>query len=179
MPEVRLRLCPAFSSKGLDRTSGCLTRLIPIPLLGLQLPVLFAPGSGDFPPRPDEAAIGARKSDEAELARDRVLWLRRPASLGLSILHHAQSALVASAIGNLGTIPGDNSPYQQRSRAILPWRGIGHWPPESETQNDMRQYRKAEIGDVASVSGCYRGFIRRPMKRTTPVCVSRIRKMNG
>src|ERR1035438_2933579 len=38
----------------------------------------------------------------------------------------------------------------------------------------MRPYRKAEIADVASVSDCHRGFIRRPMKRTTPVRVSRI-----
>src|ERR1017187_3127583 len=33
--------------------------------------------------------------------------------------------------------------------------------------------------DGAAVSGRYRGFVRRPMKRTTPVPVSRIRKMNG
>jgi hypothetical protein len=33
--------------------------------------------------------------------------------------------------------------------------------------------------DGATVSGCYRGFIRRPMNRTTPVPVSRIRKRNG
>ena len=42
-----------------------------------------------------------------------------------------------------------------------------------------RHYRKAEVRGVASISGDYRGFIRWPMKRMTPVLVSRIRKMNG
>ena len=43
----------------------------------------------------------------------------------------------------------------------------------------MRQSRNAAMADVASASGCYRGFVRRPMKRTTPVRVSRIMKRNG
>jgi predicted XRE-type DNA-binding protein len=38
----------------------------------------------------------------------------------------------------------------------------------------MRRHRNAAI-----VPGCYRGFIRRPMKSTTLVRVSRIRKRNG